>query len=88
MRACGNDRQSGQGVKIMNKSGSILNNNPMLENAAYDCLSALAGVETYDVNLRDHPEAWKAIEAFAAAVQAAERERCCRSEIACRGLSG
>lgn len=41
-----------------------------LEDAADDCLSALAGVETCDVNLRDHPDAWKAIEAFAAKVRA------------------
>lgn len=47
---------------------------PALEDAAYDCMSALAGVETYDVKLRDHPEAWAAIEAFAAKVRAAERE--------------
>lgn len=42
---------------------------PALEDAAYDCLSALAGVDTHDVNLRDHPEAWAAIEAFAAKVK-------------------
>lgn len=48
---------------------------PALEDAAYDCLSALAGVDTHDVNLRDHGEAWAAIEAFATKVQAAERER-------------
>lgn len=48
---------------------------PLLEEAAGECLAALAGVDTYDVNLRDHPTAWAAIEAFVAKVQAAERER-------------
>lgn len=48
---------------------------PLPEDAASDCLSALAGVETYDVNLRDHGEAWAAIEAFAAKVRASERAR-------------
>ena len=46
---------------------------PALEEAAYDCMSALSGVNTYEVNLRDHPDAWAAVEAFAAKVQAAER---------------
>ena len=46
-----------------------------LEAAAYDCLTALAGVETYDINLRDLPQAWEAIEAFAAAAQADAYER-------------
>ena len=49
-----------------------------LEDAAYECLMAMAGVETYDVSLRDHPQAWGAIEAFAAKVKAAERERCAK----------
>lgn len=51
---------------------------PALEDAAYDCLSLLASVETYDINLRDHPEAWAAIEALAAKVRAAERKRCAK----------
>lgn len=55
--------------------GSTEGLGPALEDAAYACLSALAGVDTDDVNLRDHGEAWAAIEAFAAKVQAAERER-------------
>lgn len=46
-----------------------------LEDAAYDCMSLLAGVDTHDLDLRDHPEAWAAVEAFAAKVRADERER-------------
>jgi len=48
---------------------------PRLESAASDALSALAGVDTHDVNLCDHPKAWAAIEAFASAVRADEAER-------------
>lgn len=44
-----------------------------LEAEAEHCLSVLAGVDTHDVNLRDHQEAWAAIESFAAKVRAAER---------------
>jgi tRNA G10 N-methylase Trm11 len=58
-------------------SGLILSD---IDDAAYECLSALACVETYDTNLRDHKDAWSAIEAFAAKVASAEvakeRERC------------
>lgn len=48
------------------------------EAAAHDCLTALAGVETHDIDLRDHPQAWHAIEAFAAAAQADAFERAAR----------
>ena len=48
---------------------------PLVEDAARECLAALAGVDTYDTNLRDHGEAWAAIEAFADKVRAAERKR-------------
>lgn len=48
---------------------------PALEEAASECLESLASVDTFDVNLRDHAEAWAAIEAFAAKVRAAERNR-------------
>lgn len=52
---------------------------PTLEAAAEECLSALAGIDTYDVNLRDHPGAWAAVEAFAAKVWAQGRDcRTCR----------
>jgi hypothetical protein len=46
---------------------------PLVEDAARECLAALAGVDTYDTNLCDHGEAWAAIEAFADKVRAAER---------------
>lgn len=36
--------------------------------AARDCLAALAGIDTAQTNLCDHPDAWAAIELFAAAV--------------------
>ena len=36
----------------------------------YECLSTLAGIDTHNVNLRDHSDAWNAMEAFAAAVLA------------------
>jgi hypothetical protein len=38
------------------------------EDAIYALLMDLAGVDTYDVNLRDHPDAWKAVEKFIAAL--------------------
>jgi hypothetical protein len=34
------------------------------EDAIYDALSKLAGIDTRDTNLRDHPEAWAAMEAL------------------------
>lgn len=46
------------------------------EQAGYDLLSELAGVDTYDINLRDHPKAWEALERYRAALAsspAAER---------------
>ena len=49
---------------------------PALEDAAYDCLSALAGVDTYDTNLRDHPKAWDALGNFENAVRDTEQARC------------
>ena len=49
-----------------------------LDEAAHDCLVALSGVDTHDVSLCYHNDAWAVIEAFAAKVQAAERERCAR----------
>jgi len=58
-------------------------NREAFEAAAYDCLTALAGVETHDIDLRDHPRAWEAIEAFAAAAQAHAYER---AEKVCEGL--
>lgn len=56
-----------------------------LEDAAYECLMAMAGVDTHDVSLRDNPKAWAAIEAFAAKVKAAERERWQGAVLAMRG---
>ena len=50
-----------------------------LEDAAYECLTALSGVDTYDTNMRNHPQAWAAFEEFAAKVRAAERERCAKA---------
>lgn len=39
-----------------------------IEGAATDCLEALAGVDTYDVSLRDHSDAWKAVDTFTQAI--------------------
>jgi hypothetical protein len=61
------------------------------EDAIYDCLTALAGVMTQEIDLRDHPGAWQAIEAFAAVVQADAYERAAkiaRGEMQDAGQSG
>lgn len=43
--------------------------------AACDCLAALAGIDTMQTNLCDHPDARAAIELFAAAVRLDFRHR-------------
>ncbi len=47
-----------------------------LESEADDCLRALAGLDTYDVNLGSHPKAWEALEVFARAIEALVRAEC------------
>ncbi len=47
-----------------------------LESEADDFLRALAGLETYDVNLSSHPKAWEALEVFARAIEALVRAEC------------
>ena len=46
-----------------------------LQDAIYFCLADLASIDTRDINLRDHKEAWAAIESFAGKARAIERDR-------------
>lgn len=41
---------------------------PVATDAAYEMLMALAGVDTHDMNLRDHPDAWAAVERYSASL--------------------
>lgn len=41
---------------------------PVAEAAAYEMLMALAGVDTHDISLRDHPDAWAAVERYSASL--------------------
>jgi hypothetical protein len=49
-------------TSITEASGAALH-----EDAGYELLSELAGIDTYDVNLRDHPKAWEALEKYGSA---------------------
>ena len=57
--------------------GSALNEGlgDELQDAIYFCLADLASMDTRDINLRDHKEAWAAIESFAGKARAIERDR-------------
>ena len=46
-----------------------------LQDAIYFCLADLASIDTRDINLRDHKEAWAAIGSFAGKVRVIERDR-------------
>ncbi len=50
---------------------------PMLniEEAMEGCLSALADIDTHDVNLLNHPKAWVAIESLVDKLVQSERAR-------------
>lgn len=41
---------------------------PVAEDAAYEMLMALVDVDTHDMNLRDHPDAWAAVERYSASL--------------------
>ena len=40
------------------------------DEAAHECLSVLAGIDTYEVNLCDHPDAYKALDGYTRAILA------------------
>lgn len=49
-----------------------MRNEDQTEEAIYELLGDLAGVETWDVNLRDHPQAYAAVEKFLASQRTRE----------------
>ena len=69
----GNDNESSKPVAAGSECSAGLGDE--LKDAVYFCLVDLASIDTRDTNLRDHPEAWAAIDAFVVKVRAIEKDR-------------